>query len=124
MHMQPFSKKVNEIFIFDIDGVLTSIQTHKIEHQKLIEFVIDILDKNEPVAFNTGRSLSWVKDEIVSLIEQNIKEKNKLENLFVAAEKGGAVISFNQNGKEQMFIDYSINIPDTIKNEIRKLIKI
>lgn len=117
------SKIVNEIFIFDIDGVLTSIQTHKLEDPRIIEFIIDILDKNEPVAFNTGRSLSWVKDEIVSVIEKHIGDKKKLNNLFIVGEKGGAILDFSQNGEEKIFIDSFINIPATVKNEIRDLIK-
>lgn len=117
------SKIVNEIFIFDIDGVLTSIQTHKLEDPRIIEFLINLLSKNEPVAFNTGRSLSWVKDEIVSVIEKHIGDKKKLNNLFIVGEKGGAILDFSQNGEEKIFIDSFINIPATIKNEIRDLIK-
>lgn len=114
---------VSEMFIFDIDGVLTNIETHKIAEKKLLDFIIKILNKNKPVAFNTGRPLIWVKEVILSLIESNIEHRSRLHNLFVVAEKGGVRIEFDDNGNEVVFIEKLINIPSSIKKALRKMVR-
>lgn len=116
-------KTIKQVFIFDIDGVLTNIETHKIEEKQLLDFILRILKKNEPMAFNTGRSLYWVKNEIITTIEAEIDNKKLLSNLFVVAEKGGARIEFDDDGNEVVFIDKLINIPNSIKNALRKMVR-
>ncbi len=112
----------NEAFIFDIDGVLVSIDTHRIENPQILQFLIQLLLKNEPVALNTGRPLSWVKNAIINNIEKEIKDKSLLKNLIAVCEKGGVVLTFDTNGVEKIFIDKSININDDIKNAVRQMI--
>lgn len=115
---------IKQMFIFDIDGVLANIETHKIEEKGLLDFILRILKKNEPVTFSTGRSLAWVKDEILTSIEVGIDNKKLLSNLFIVVEKGGAWIEFDEDGNNRTFTDKSINIPNSIKNALRKMISI
>jgi HAD superfamily hydrolase (TIGR01484 family) len=117
-----FSSSPSKAYIFDIDGVLTSINTHKIEEELLINFLINLLENNEPVALNTGRPLSWVKKEIVTLINNKITHKNKLNNLIAVCEKGGVILTFSESGEENIFIDKDINISNEIKIAIKNLI--
>lgn len=115
-------QKIEQIYIFDIDGVLTDINSHKIEISELIDFIVKILEKEEPIAFNTGRPLSWVKEELLSKIEGKINNKSLLNNLFAVVEKGGEWIQFNKKGDEIVNIDKSIKIPRNLESALRELI--
>lgn len=115
-------KRIKEIFVFDIDGVLTSLKTHKIEEKDLINFIVKILERGEPVSFNTGRAIPWVKQNLISKIEEEIPNKSFLSNLFAVGEKGGAWIEFNTEGNESFVIDKNIKFPEVLEEELRKLI--
>lgn len=114
--------KIKEIYIFDIDGVLTDINTHKIEEKYLLDFIVDILNKNQPIAFNTGRPLIWVREELLNTIENEIKDISLLKNLFIAVEKGGEWLQFDKNGIEKVSKDNSIIVPPKLINELHKLV--
>ncbi len=115
--------KSSEAYIFDIDGVLVSIKTHAIENPQILQFLIKLLEKNEPVALNTGRPLSWVKKAILSPIETEIPDKSLLKNLIAVCEKGGVILTFDESGNEEIFVDPDINISDDIKQAIKKMIQ-
>lgn len=113
---------VNEIYVFDIDGVITDLITHEIRNPKLLQFIIDILKKNEPIAFNTGRPFMWVKEGILKDINDNLEDKSLLKNLIIVVEKGGEWIEFDENGNELIRTDANIKIPEELESELKKLV--
>ena len=109
-------KFINEIFVFDADGVITALESRTVEQKKIIDFIVKILQKNEPVAINTGSAISWVRNKLLSPIYELIPIRENLKNLFISAEKGGFLIKFDEHGQEILIVDNSINISDVIKN--------
>jgi hydroxymethylpyrimidine pyrophosphatase-like HAD family hydrolase len=110
------------VWIFDVDGVLTNPQRKTITQEGLIEKIAEKLDKGDVIALNTGRSLSWVEERVLRPFMKLIKEKSKLVNLFVVGEKGGTW-AFFENGAMIVKIDKSFDLPESLKQEIRQLIK-
>lgn len=110
-------------WIFDVDGVITNPQEKKITEPKILEEIIKRLKLKEPVALNTGRSLSWMIEKVINPLIGIVSDKTILTNFFAVGEKGGTWLEFNNQGKFKEYKDDNISIPDNVKDLIRNLIK-
>jgi HAD superfamily hydrolase (TIGR01484 family) len=99
------------ILVFDVDGVLTDPQTKQTDIQ-ILNKIEGFISDGVPVAFNTGRSYSWLEKEILSHFSQKV---------FVSCEKGAIWGVFDETTFNQR-IDSSISVPEVLKNEVRELI--
>lgn len=111
-------KKIETIFIFDIDGVITDPDTKK-PNPFIITFIAEKLNNHCYLGVATGRSSAWVIENIVSRIEKKLDTKTNLDFLFLSSEKGTVTMTYI-NGKEKQHIDPTISIPAGIVDQIKK----
>lgn len=115
-------KIVQSAWIFDVDGVITNPQEKKITEPKILKEIVKRLEKEELVAINTGRTITWVKDKVLNLLIEIIKDKKLLQNLLIVGEKGGTWAEFDRQNNLIENKDKNISVPDNLKNEVRNLI--
>lgn len=116
-------KTVKQMLIFDVDGVIANPQEKKVTEPEILDYIIQRLEKNEPIALNTGRSLVWLVNRILDPILEKIKYKKIIQNFFASGEKGGTWITFDKGGVIQYRKDKTISIPLTLQKRVRNLIK-
>lgn len=113
---------VNAALIFDVDGVITNPQEKKITEPEILDEIIKRLERKEPIALNTGRSIEWVKDRVLNPLVKIIKDRSILQKLLAVGEKGGTWAEFNDRGNLAQNKDNDISVPDNLKNDVRSLI--
>jgi hydroxymethylpyrimidine pyrophosphatase-like HAD family hydrolase len=116
-------KTAKQMLIFDIDGVITNLQKETLTEPTILDYIIKILEKGEPVALNTGRGIDWTQTIILNFLKNKAKNINILGNLFVVAENGGIKASFNQDGYLDIEINNSMKMPQDIDQDVRELIE-
>lgn len=104
-----------DCFIFDIDGVIVNLREKKVINIQLIDFIVKELERETPVIFITGRELNWLKSSVVNLITERVSDFSNKDNLFVAGEFGGDVLSFG--GGKEIIQTEKISLPDNFVNE-------
>ena len=105
---------VNTAWIFDIDGEVSKPQ--------ILSHIADKLKNGEPVAFNTGRSSSWLIERVINPLLGMIEDKSVLENFIAVSEKGGCWATFDKDGTMQEDKDDSISVPESLQQQVKKLI--
>ena len=115
---------MKDLFVFDIDGVITHPSKKINTEPEIFDHIIEKLKINDPIALNTGRSLTWIKERVINLILAKIQNKSILKNLIAVGEMGGVWLSFDDNGKANEYIDNSLSIPKSLVEKIRKLIEL
>lgn len=105
-------RSISNASIFDVDGVITNPETRRVEHEEIIDRLAMMINNDEFVGLNTGRSLAWVEKGVVDLLEGKIQDKNKLRNLIVVGEKGACWVTYDTEGRRTTHVDGDIAIPD------------
>jgi hydroxymethylpyrimidine pyrophosphatase-like HAD family hydrolase len=108
-------------YIFDVDGVITNPYKKQVKEKEILKIIAGKLKSNEPVAFNTGRTIQWVVDRVITPLLELIEDKSVLRNLFVVGEKGGIWLTFDRNGKAVTKRDYSILMLQRLQDRLRTL---
>lgn len=114
---------VDAAWIFDVDGVITDPQEKKVKYPQTLDNIADKIKNGEPVALNTGRSLSWLIDRVLNPLLEKIENKKVLENFFAVGEKGGTWLTFNHQEEMQQYKDHSIFMPQFLQQQIRDLVE-
>lgn len=96
------------VLVFDIDGVLTIPPSIEIS-DKVIDAIERDLKAGIPAAFNTGRAADWVMERVVPKLEARLTSQ-ELASLLVVAEKGSAVVKFD-DGVPEIVIDQTVTVP-------------
>lgn len=121
-----YEKTIDEVSIFDVDGVITHPQEKRADHD-VLEAIAKRLKKGEPVILNTGRSISWLQQEVIARLyyAHSLTDKSAMQNLFLIGEKGGAWMGFDEEGMMDPVPhkDGSISVPKGIQDRIRQLVK-
>ena len=73
-HPTEIVKTVNEVLIFDVDGVVSAPKEKRPTIEGVLDAIANKLAINEPVALNTGRSLSWMIDRVIAPLLLKIKD--------------------------------------------------
>lgn len=108
-------------WIFDIDGVITDPVQKKVIEPEIFNEISKRLLRGDIVAFNTGRSISWMKERVLSPLETYIEDKSCFSNFIGVGEKGGAwTVYEGENWKDS--VDLNISVPKELQNEIRNMI--
>ncbi|MDP2637804.1 MAG: hypothetical protein Q8P26_01970 [Candidatus Levybacteria bacterium] len=115
-------KSVDHMIILDVDGVITDPKEKIITEPEILDQIVSRLEKGEPVALNTGRSIEWVIDRVLNPLTEKIKDKKILQNLLAVGEKGGTWAEFDDQGNLTQHKDENISVPDSLKDKIRDLI--
>jgi len=109
-------------WIFDVDGVITNPAEKKVTELGLIDAIAKKIDSGDIVALNTGRSVSWMIDRVISPIKDAVRNKSKLINFLAVGEKGGTWAYF-ENGEMVAKTDEEISIPQSLENDVRRVIE-
>lgn len=117
------SKVIAEMLLFDIDGVITEPVTGRVELEVVNE-IVEILEKGEPVAFNTGRGLEWVKRDILPYFCERVMDSSVLNKLCIVYQKGAFRVTFNEKGEQEKPVAAPgiLLIPGTLRAEGLELI--
>ncbi len=111
-----FKNIKSSCWLFDIDGVLTDPQKKKVPAALLLE-LSKIINSGQPVAFVTGRSVTWARERVIDKLSNK-----KPKNVFISAEKGGVWSSFNGQ-KWTLNIDEYLAPPQKLIAKVEKLVK-
>lgn len=91
-----------DAYIFDVDGVITDPQTRVIKHPEITSIIIKLLQNQNPVAFISGRTLVWLKQRIINVLENFAKTNNLpleiFKHMYVSGEFGTCETLF-KNGQ-------------------------
>lgn len=112
---------MNDIFIFDIDGVITHPHLKK-PNELILGFIASELHKKKPLAIATGRSVSWIMRKIIPILQEKAKDNKELDNLFISGEKGGVWIEFSE-GVARPYIDNNIHFPKEVAKKIYQFVQ-
>lgn len=116
-------KVVQRGWLFDVDGVLSHLVEKRNTERELLERILAMLEKGEPVALNTGRQVGFAVEKVLKELEGMAKDKSIFQNLLLVAEKGAIQISYDGDGNYKEEIDTSITVPEYIQNEVRELVE-
>ena len=114
--------RINTAWIFDVDGVITNPQEKRITESEILDEIIKRLENGEPVALNTGRSLVFIAERVITPLMKKLEDKKLLFNLFASGEKGGTWITFDENGQMKHHKDESISIAKSLQDKVRDII--
>lgn len=111
------------LLLFDIDGVITEPVTGKVASD-VVDEIVSILERGEPIAFNTGRGLKWVIQDIFPPIRHKLSSESMLSKLSIAYEKGAFLLTFNERGEpEKPVVTPEIDfVPLSLRMEVLELI--
>jgi hydroxymethylpyrimidine pyrophosphatase-like HAD family hydrolase len=114
-------KTVDQMLIFDVDGVITNLQTRQISDPLILEELIKRLKLEIPIAFITGRAHKWITERVIDKLENMIGDRMLLDNLFTSEEFGG-LQSFYKNGARIDSKNENFLIPQEIFSNINEIV--
>lgn len=117
------STDIPEMLVFDIDGVITEPLTGTVE-PAVVNAIVEILEGDEPVAFNTGRGLNWILRDILPFFEKGVSDRGLLTNLCIVYQKGAFRITFNEKGERERPVAAPgiLLIPHALRAEAQALV--
>lgn len=107
--------------IFDIDGVITNPYSKKV-NPEILGFLAKQLSSGIPTAIATGRSLQWIAEHILALLQKKVHSKTDMELLYIAGEKG-AVTWEIEEGNEKIQVDPQVDFPKPVIQKIKKKVQ-
>lgn len=113
---------VANAWLFDVDGVITHPEQKRVTEPQIIGEIIKRLQKGEPVALVTGRSVDFMREKVIDLLKRELQDASLLQNFLAVGEKGGVILLFDQEGREIERIDDSITVPSAMQEEARELV--
>ncbi len=108
----------NNIWVFDIDGVITDPVTKKVLNPQIIATIEKRLSQKIPVCFNTGRSAQWIKETIIP----HFNPKTSLELLYCSCEMGEVSLEYDSRNSPHETIYHHNLIPAELKATIREIV--
>ena len=113
---------VDSIHLFDIDGVLSNPSEKRVVHNELFSQIASLIENNEPVAFNTGRSVEWTLNNIVSQLGDRLSSPSSLKKVCIIGEKGNTWATFDEQGALYQGASEKVSIPVDLKQKVDDLI--
>lgn len=104
-------------WIFDVDGVIVNPET-KTPNPEILTHLEHILTTEDILAINTGRSASWLQDNLFSKL--NLTDKTS--SLFFSCEQGG-VWGFVKSSEVKTFEDHNQTISLELQEKVKELVK-
>jgi hydroxymethylpyrimidine pyrophosphatase-like HAD family hydrolase len=107
-------------YLFDIDGVITSPKTKRLEQPGILNELNRRLAQGHLVGFNTGRSLEFGKHMVVDHL-QTMVSPDVMHGLVLVGEKGAAWTIYERDGKVSNERDPETSIPDDFYHRIEHI---
>jgi HAD superfamily hydrolase (TIGR01484 family) len=79
--------KNSPVFVFDLDGVITQPSDSSVDAQA-VGYLYALLEQGSYVAVNTGRSFTWVEQNLLKALEA-MGGSSAFSRLYIVCEKGG-----------------------------------
>lgn len=114
------------IWVFDIDGVITDPKTKTITQPQILDIICNRLISGEMIAFNTGRSAVWLGRNVVDPLTKliNFKQQNpsSLTNLVSICEMGNVTIEYKPSGQTHKTIFNKNVIPPILSKALTEIV--
>lgn len=123
-NIRPISERERayELFLYDVDGVLTSPTEKRVVHLEIIDAIADQLRAGAQVALNTGRSTRWVEEQVVPHLSSLVgDDPDCLARLSIIGEKGNLWTRYNQSGEAIHGKSRKATVPSELKDAIFEL---
>jgi hypothetical protein len=106
--------------LLDIDGPIASPVTRTIAIPSILENLVLLAAAGVPIAFITGRSDSFVREQVVApLIAAGLPDDARM---FGVCEKGAVWFPIGSAGMGEVSIDESVALPGDYVAELRQLV--
>jgi hypothetical protein len=111
--------------LFDVDGPIASPVTRMIAIPSIIEDLVLLAAAGVPIAFITGRSDAFIRDEVVTpLLAAGLGDAlaKPGTTMFAVFEKGAVWTPITSAGLGEIVIDDGVALPQAVGDEIRALV--
>ncbi|MGO4103144.1 hypothetical protein AB4Y63_04270 [Leifsonia sp. YAF41] len=106
--------------LLDVDGPIASPVTRTIATPSIVNDLILLAGANVPIAFITGRSADFIRDEVIApLVAAGLPDGLRM---YGVCEKGAVWFPISPDGMGEVVIDASVAFPQTVIDEVRQLV--
>lgn len=109
-------------FLFDVDGVLNTMENRTMSKPEIIVHLITLLQKGMPLGFISGRGLLWLRTDLIKVLEKYVDEhptlaKSILDLVYVSGEFGG-VTDIHSTGIRYESVNKDFVIPSKLHKSL------
>ena len=111
--------------LLDVDGPIASPVSRSVAIPSILDDLVLLAAAGVPIAFITGRSDSFIRDEVISpLLAVGLSEALAIPGtrMFGVFEKGAAWAPVTSAGLGEIVVDQSVALPQAVVDEIRELV--
>ncbi len=106
--------------LLDVDGPIANPETRRVTDE-IIDSLRSIAVAGWPVIFNTGRSDSFIRDQIMTpLLAAGVPDGFTFHAI---CEKGSTWFSFTSEGEGPLSIDHELKMPEKLSDAVRDLVR-
>jgi len=106
--------------LLDVDGPIASPDTRTISSPSIVGDLIRLAAGNVPIAFITGRSAHFIREEVVApLLAAGLPDDMRM---YGVCEKGAVWFPITAAGMGDVVVDDSVALPDAVVSRIRDLV--
>lgn len=110
-------------YLFDVDGVLTDPQEKQVTELDLFTQIILRLQRGESVGLNTGRSIEWLVERIITPLLEKLQDKLLLQHFIAVGEKGATWTTFDKEGNMHYGKMEELTIAHDVVEEVKVLVE-
>jgi len=111
--------------LFDVDGPLASPVSRSIAIPSIIDDLVTLAGAGVPIAFITGRSDAFIRDEVIAPLLANglpAAVAGGRVRMFGVFEKGAAWASIDEAGLGELTVDSSVALPQQSIDAVRRIL--
>ncbi|MCU1545068.1 MAG: hypothetical protein JWP30_168, partial [Homoserinimonas sp.] len=106
--------------LLDVDGPIASPESRTVAIPSILEDLITLAAANVPIAFITGRSAAFIRDEVVRpLMAISLPSDMRM---YGVCEKGAVWFPIDRGGMGEVEVDASVALPDKSVEALRWLV--
>lgn len=106
--------------LLDVDGPIASPVTRTIATPSIITDLLLLASANVPIAFITGRSASFIREQVVGpLVAAGLPQKFRI---YGVCEKGAVWFPITATGMGEVEVDASVALPTAVVAAVRALV--
>lgn len=106
--------------LLDVDGPIASPVSRTIAAPTIVHDLITLAGANVPIAFITGRSAAFIRDEVVApLVAAGLPERVRM---YGVCEKGAVWFPISSAGMGEVIVDQNVALPAAVVTDVRALV--
>lgn len=112
--------------LFDVDGPIASPVSRTIAIDSILTDLVTLATAGVPIAFITGRSDVFIRDEVVTpLLANGLTDALNTDGarMFGVFEKGASWAAITASGMEEVTVDESVALPPAAVDAVRALVE-